>query len=302
MAKRTRTTTARQGAKPSAVTFEAFKSLNEMITKMDTRPPNAVFKVKDSLSSQRDESDVPMEDRFTGTANYKEAMDIMKAGYKEPLEKMKRAILKIGNMDNFEKPKMKADFVGFVPHVPNTVMNLPITMINRERKQAQSKTIHLTYNFAAVSNVPMDEIIKAGINFISLVNSLEKQGYRVKIDLISAAVSGNETPWSAAVYSVTLKEYGQSLNLLKLAFPLIHPAMFRRVTFKWLETHPDIKNTGFRYGYGTTLGILYGSDLNKEREFLKEHKIIKDSFYINVYEASRAKDINELAQKIGIVR
>lgn len=286
--------------KPKMVTYEAFKSLNTMLDTMEKRPPNAVFIKKETLSSQRDETE--SRKSFTGTNTYADAMEIMKAGYKDPIEKMKKAILKIGQRDNYQRPRLQTDFVGFVPHVPNTVMNLPMTMLNRQKRPNKSKTIHLTYNFGATANVNTGEIIQAGINFISLVNSLEKQGYRVKIDTIFAAVTTNRGPHSLAACTLTLKEYDQQLNLLKLAFPLVHPAMLRRVSFKWLETSPGITDKEFIHGYGTTLGVLLGNNIEKEREYLKENGMLKDSYYTNAYEAAHAQDINALAAKMNIVR
>src|SRR6476646_7032639 len=142
---RTTTTT-----KPKTIIRESFKSLNHMLDTMETRAPrNAAFKNKEELSSQRDETD--KRTKFSETNTYSHAMDIMRDGYKDPLEKMKKAILKIGKNDNYQKPRLKADFVGFVPHVPNTVMNLPITMLNKQRTPQKTKTIHLTYNFGAIA-------------------------------------------------------------------------------------------------------------------------------------------------------
>lgn len=277
------------------VIYEHFKSLNQLLDTMDERPLNEVFK-KELLSSQRDESENRR--KFSGVNTYKEAIEIMEKGYNEPLEKMKRAILKIGRNDDYKKAKMKADFVGFVPHVPNAINNIPLTMINKERTRKKAKTIHLTYSFCALGGVSTDEIINGGINFISLVNSLEKQGFRVKIDTIFISISNG----TASIYTVTLKDYGQALNLLKLAFPLVHPAMLRRISFKWLETTPELKEKGYRGGYGTTLGFTVSNNLEKEIKWLKEHGLFKNenSYYVNVYEAIKAKNIQELAQKMGL--
>ena len=78
-------------------------------------------------------------------------MEIMKTGYKDPLEKMKKAILKIGQNEKSNRPKLKNDFVGFYPHVPHTLMNLPITMINKEKQENKAKTIHLFYSISTAS-------------------------------------------------------------------------------------------------------------------------------------------------------
>jgi hypothetical protein len=143
-------------------------------------------------------------------------------------------------------------------------------------------------------------MIKGGINFISLVNSLEKQGYRVKIDIIFSTVSNGTT----ASISMTLKEYGQATNLLKLAFPLVHPSMLRRFAFKWLETTPDLKENSFTFGYGTPLNHVVKDNLVKEREHLKARGIVQgnNSYYCNVYTALRAKTVEELATKMEILK
>ena len=64
--------------KPKKVTYENFKTLNAMLDTMEVRPPNAVFKLKDTLSSQRDETD--KRNKFTETNTYKDAMDIIQGG------------------------------------------------------------------------------------------------------------------------------------------------------------------------------------------------------------------------------
>ena len=198
------------------VVYENFKSINELLSTMEKRPiRNQAFKNKENLVSQQIQGNNP----WSGTSDYNEAMEIMRTGYKDPLEKMKKAILKIGQNEKANRPKMKNDFVGFIPHVPNTLMGLPITMINKEKQADKAKTIHLIYNVSTASKVSPNEMITGGINFISLVNSLEKQGYRVKIDIM-ASFATNKTLSS---FTVNVKEYGQKLNLLKLTFPLSTP-------------------------------------------------------------------------------
>lgn len=282
--------------KAKKIVHEHFKSLEALLFTMEERPTNTAFLAKERLSSMKDETDT--NGRWTGTNTYDEAMEIIKAGYAEPLDRMKRAILKIGEKEKGTKPRTKNDYVGFVPHVPNTIMNLPITMINRERQKNRSKTIHLTYSFCASADVSANQLITGGINFISLVNSLEKQGFRVKIDVIFASM----TDKTIAAYSVNLKEYGQQLNLLKLAFPLVHPAMLRRASFKWLETTPTLKDSRFIGGYGTPVGAYMGNNSQNEKTLLKDSGIItgENSYYCNVYDAFRADDINELAKKMGL--
>ena len=280
------------------VVYENFKSINDLLSTMEKRPVrNQAFNGKDNLASQRISDD---ERPWSGTNTYDQAMEIMRTGYKDPLEKMKKAILKIGQKDKANRPKLKNDFVGFVPHVPHTIMGLPMTMINKEKQAHKANTIHLFYGISTASAISPNDMVKGGINFISLVNSLEKQGYRVKIDILSNFAT-NKTFSS---FSVNVKEYGQKLNLLKLTFPLVHPSMLRRIAFKWLETNLELKDKDFTMGYGTPLAHLMNYDVMKESDYLKDHGIIKNdnTFYCTVYSAMKARDIESLAKTIGITK
>ncbi len=280
------------------VVLESFKTLDEFLETTKQRPLNAVFKDQgERLSSNRDESH--KKEFWSGTATYEDAENIMLNGYREPLEKMKKAILKIGQQDNNARPRSKNDFVGYAPNVPNYLMNVPINMINRDRIAPKVNTIHLTYSICTASKTTPDDMIKGGINFISLVNSLEKQGYRVKIDIIFTTVSNGTT----ASVLFTLKQYSQATNLLKLAFPLVHPAMLRRFAFKWLETTPELKEKSFTHGYGTPLNFVVNDNLERERQHLKDREIVNgnQSYYCNVYTALKAKTVEDLAKKMEIL-
>jgi hypothetical protein len=277
---------------------EHFKSLNELVNIMDTRKNNKAFHNYEKPASMRDETGV--KNPWSGTETYKDATEMIKTGFRDPLQKMKKAIVKIGQTEKPNRPKPKNDFVGFVPHVPNTVIGLPMTMINKEKQTSKNKLIHLIYSFGASSNVKPSDMITGGINFISLVNSLEKQGYRVKIDVCTTFTE----PKTLAIMTVNVKEYGQKLNLLKLTFPLVQPAMFRRISFKWLETTPDNKDTSFTAGYGRPLSPTFNHDAQKEAEYLREIGVIKDknTYFLSVYNAMRSKTPEALAKEIGIVK
>ena len=46
-----------------------------------------------------------------------------------------------------------------------------------------------------------------------------------------------------------MKSANERLNISKLAFPLVHPSMFRRLYFRFIEVYPTIPRS-FTYGYG----------------------------------------------------
>lgn len=284
--------------KEKVIVHEHFKSLTHLVDTISDRPNNRAYRDYEFPASMRDETD--KKKPWSGTHTFKEATDLIKTGFKDPLAKMKKEIVKIANTEKPNRPKLKTDYVGFVPHVPNTVMGLPMTMINKEKQVSKNKMIHLIYSFGASSNVKPADMIKGGINFISLVNSLEKQGYRVKID-VATTFTVDKT---LAVMTVNVKEFSQKLNLLKLTFPLVQPAMFRRISFKWLETTPDNKDDSFTAGYGKPLSPFFNHEAQKEAEYLREIGVIKNrhTYFLSVYNAMKSEAPEHLAKMIGIIK
>lgn len=281
------------------VIFEKFKSLTHLLNTIEDRTENDVFRSSPRLKSQEKSA---KNDSFFGSAqSFEQARELLLGGYTEPLDKIKRQLVKVDKSAITPKNMLFTDMVGFAPHVPNTIMGYPKTMINQRKTPMKAKTIHLLYGFSAIGNVRDSELIKGGTMFLQLVNSLELSGYRVKIDVVRCTTSSEK---DAIGYTCTVKEYSQHLNLLKLCFPLVHPSMLRRISFRWCETLPNLTDREYRIGYGASLIARLGFDGNKERTFLKEHKVITgvNQYYCNVYEAKDAKNVNELMKVMNIVK
>lgn len=286
-----------------SVIFEHYRTLESFLDTVENRPYNDIFKSSEK-ASQRPEG---ARRDFYHTKSYKESTELLKNGYQEPMEAMKKELLKIDKKTTHEKSRPFASVVGYAPIVPHAIMGLPLSMINQKRTPEKAKTIHLLYGFSALGNVRPSELIKGGTMFIGLLNSLEKQGFRVKLDIVRCTTS-SET--DAIGYTVNLKEYSQSLNLLKLCYPLVHPSMLRRTSFKWCETLPNLDDRRYLGTMGASLiaRMGYMEDKEqaciKEKAFLREHGVLNDknSYYCNVYEAMDADNINDLAQKMGLIK
>ena len=73
---------------------------------MDTRKNNTAFQdYEKSLLVIRDERGEKKP--WSGTETYKDATEIIKTGFKDPLEKMKKDIVKIDNTEKPNRPKLK---------------------------------------------------------------------------------------------------------------------------------------------------------------------------------------------------
>ena len=279
-----------------SVFFEHFKTLESLCETIENREVNAVYQGARLSSQNTDKSEAV----WYGTKNFAESTDLIKYGYKEPLEQLKRELVKLNRQNKAERKQPVLSYTGTSVNVPRSLMGLPKSMYKRENTPIKKKTIHLMYGFSAVGTTPPRDLIKGGTMFLSLVNSLEKQGYRVKIDILRCTTSSTT---SAIGYTCTLKEYNQGLNLLKLCYPLAHPSMLRRTSFRWCETLPNLQDKAYRSTYGATLYARLGRDSKKEREFLKENNILKkDIYYCNVYEAMDCKTVDELAKKMDLVK
>lgn len=69
---------------------------------------------------------------------------------------------------------------------------------------------------------------------LQLVNNLEKQGYRVilNVTMICKSSQGN----IILCNKVRIKNASERLNLSKISFPIVHSSYLRRIIFRWIET------------------------------------------------------------------
>lgn len=102
-----------------------------------------------------------------------------------------------------------------------------------------------------------------GINYckeiINLVNKLQSKFNLRIIGMFSQSLSG-KNKYTACSCLVTIKDYGEPVVLNSLIYAF-HPAFFRRIWFKWLETKKFCES-----GYGYPLS---NSGIKPVHEFLK---------------------------------
>tara|TARA_R110000868_G_scaffold151117_1_gene374718 strand:+ start:3964 stop:4596 length:633 start_codon:yes stop_codon:yes gene_type:complete len=120
----------------------------------------------------------------------------------------------------------------------------------RERKRVTRRQVTLVVNGSAPSSVTPETLTSYGAAIASLVASIEEVGnQRVRI----LYEQGGRKNGKRYVQRVVLKEVHDTLDLMQLAFPLIHPSALRRVCFAVLEctmTWKQADEEGFAYGYG----------------------------------------------------
>ena len=251
---------------------ENFASIRDLIKSNETRQFNNIFSDPSKRASNKSDSG------FSGTKSYEEAVELLKSGYAEPLDKIKRGVEANLRENTTKKTRVKNDIVGYAPCVPNAILGIPQSMINKENAAKKSKIITITHDSTAACYVTKEEFIKAGIVTLTIVNSLEANGYRVELKVVfNHSREGNEKIFA----SVTLKDWRQPLDLKKMCFPFCHPSMLRRIGFRYTETQPQIKNSGWSWGYGRSEVSARGYYTLLD-ELRQNHLIKENEKYINL--------------------
>jgi hypothetical protein len=119
------------------VFFEHFKSLNHLLEVTENRGTNKIFLKREDLYSQGIATTNRQKEWYE-TKNYNESVELIEKGYKEPLQDLKRQVLNLREQTTTRK-KDFVDFVGYSAHVPNTLANIPLNMINKHQTPIKSK-------------------------------------------------------------------------------------------------------------------------------------------------------------------
>lgn len=253
----------------SKVYLESFGTITSMIYTLDHRINNNVMY---GLYKSRDGSF-----RFTGTNSYEEARDIYKRGYTKILpeirEKVKSLVVKYNNY-NSSKSSVNNDFVGFIPNVPNALMNLPSSMIHRKSCPRRTKTLHIIYFMGGNCSVDKDIFKNSGIVLLAAIQIIEKRRIDVMLEVGFFGACGKSEILGGVV---KLKGYQEKLNIQKLCFPIAHPSFFRRFGLRFIETFPAMKDQGYRDAYGHAMNL---ESLKKCFTFKDKNAIILNALFI----------------------
>lgn len=204
---------------------------------------------------------------FTKTKNFEEAVTLFKNGWSEEAIKLTH-LLKEAVKDTQITTKARPTYSvqGYQCSVPRYLQGLPDSMINKKNIPVKQKIITInksvSYNCAATTS----EIEKESIKALSLINNIESQGYRCNLNVIWSVSAG----YTREMVKVRIKSANERINVTKLAFPLVHPSMLRRLLFRYLEVAPSVTSS-YPSGYGkpdnniTIKGLL--KQMGYENEF-----------------------------------
>ena len=228
--------------KHNKTAIREFTSVNEFENYITTSPLNEVFRWEELSSVSGTQS-------FTKTKSYEEATSLFKNGWDSMAQNITHQlnVKKCQTLDTHVQ-KVMFDVVGFQASVPRYLQGIPTNMVNKKLVPIKQKVITLNKDISYNAYTSTQDIIDASIQTLQLIKKIEAQGIRVNLNLIFGAKADKNTE----VVKIRLKSANERLNISKLAFPLVHPSMLRRLLFRYIEVAPTVTK-GFRWGYGYPL-------------------------------------------------
>lgn len=255
--------------------FESPKALSEFIKKT---PQTATGKKYGNVQIEGKKD-------FYGTENWEEAEKLLVSGDFENMKKIHTAAVKndITGGGYERKNTYKQSPVGFLPVVPKVLSGCPDNMLSmRKQMTASTKILNICYNSATAWNVKTDDMINTAAKVASVIRGLEKSGYRVNLYVAGLGRNKSQTIGVA----VKVKNAGEYLDTLRLAYPIVHPSFFRRHILAYME-----RCEGYRMlkNYGYVLETSY-SKLAVKAMFPG-----KDMLYLD-FETCKGKNTEEITK------
>lgn len=262
------------------ITYETFSEFEKML--------------KQPMISERDDASESGSSSFCGTRSWKQAEEFRMFGDKESAAAINRFKSKLDNaMEKVvqEKTRNYNDVAGFQPIVPNAVMNLPISMINQKRVVKKGKVIKLHCDMGFRAGTDKDDIAYRGALILSVIDEYERQGYRIEL---SAGVSAMGRGDKCVGFVFPIKQAGQPLNILKVAYYIVNPSFLRRTYFRFCEVETHIDNITSGYGQQTQ----DSSRLTTLQNFIGGDTVVINATYMPSESDGDEKNIKKLTKLI----
>lgn len=241
-----------------------FDSLKEFYDYLCVTPFNEAFRWSNHASVSGSES-------FTKTKNFEEAVELFKNGWSDIASMLVQKLKVIeSKTETMMKQKNTLSVAGYQAIVPMYLNGQPNNMLNKKMVPVKQKVITLNKSIDYNGEISTEQIINESIKAMQIIKKLEAQGYRCNLNI----VLGSSERSKAFYIKVRIKSANEKMNVSKLAFPLVHPSMLRRLFFRFIEVYPNVTKD-FTYGYGKP---AKSSDLRSvfKNEYLLPNFIKKD--------------------------
>lgn len=213
-----------------------FDSLKEFYDYICETPLNDTFRWGSLSSTSSNRND------WYGTKSFDEATDLFKNGWQIGAEELTKR-LKVAETQTDVQTAYKniLSMCGYQAIVPLYLQGVPNNMINKKMVPIKNKVITINKTLSVSASVSSETMKQESIKCFQIIKKIEASGIRVNLNLMIST--------GHVCVKIRLKSAGEKLNISKLAFPLVHPSMFRRLYFRFVEVYPTIPKN-YKYGYG----------------------------------------------------
>lgn len=207
-----------------------FDSTKDLAEYLRTHEPQEDWKIHAESITQN--SEYHMED-FAGVRNVDEAFTLLEYGDANSAARIKAK----GNIRvkmTGASPSLETAVVGCVPHIPNYIMGLPKQMMKVTRIPRKIPVIDVYLFVSFAHHTSADSIADAGLAIANAVNATELKGVRVNLYAVCGSADRHGHKYAVVT---KIKDAKEPLNLLNVAFPIVHPAFFRVCYLLCLEAN-----------------------------------------------------------------
>lgn len=219
-----------------------FKSIEQFYRYLCETPFNDAFRWETHSSVASDNH----ANKWTMTSSFEEAVELMKNGWSDMAGKMTQKLKATPDMELTHQMRTIIGVAGFQPIVPLYLAGVPTNMVSKQMVPVKQKVINVTKSVDYSSGVSAEKIVEESVKAMQVVKKLESQGYRINLNI----AIGSTRSCKGLFCKIRIKNASEKLNVSKLAFPLAHPSMLRRLFFRWIEVDPNVTKA-FVGNYGT---------------------------------------------------
>lgn len=227
------------------VSDRQFDNIQELIGFITNTPLNDSFRWAKLSSSESSSS----YQKFCKTNNFDEALGLLKNGWHDMAKKLEQEIkLKTRSEVTKTAPRATYSVAGYQACVPRYLQGVPDSMIYSKQVPVKQKVITINKQVNYLANVSAEEIVEESVKALTIIAKLEAQGYRVQLNAVTCSTS--YTGYTQ-ITRTCIKKPGERLSMAKMAFPLVHPSMLRRIIFRYGEVNPHTPKSWVGH-YGAT--------------------------------------------------
>lgn len=244
-------------------TVNHYKSISEFYKYICDTPFNEPFR-------WAHHSSVESNYRFAHTYSFDEAVNLLKHGWGEMAQKLTQRLNVCATPEVQRQMETIIDVAGFQPIVPLYLAGVPTNMVSRQFRPVKQKVVNITKLLNYSAGVSTEEIIEQSVIAMRIVKKLEAQGLRVNLSIAVGTTAGD----TEIVGKIRIKGANEKLNVSKLAFPMVHPSMLRRLYLRYIEVEPHVTQR-FVGGYGRPISY------QRMQELLPNEVVLPSQFQCN---------------------